>query len=67
MLTAGAALIPHLILGHVHIGKAMVLGLGVVLGAQVGAHFASKLSSKTVVCLFIIILLIFAARLLSSG
>jgi uncharacterized protein len=64
MVTCAAALTPHLLLGNVHFGAALWMGAGVVVGAQVGARLAPRISSKAVMALFILVLLVFAGRLL---
>jgi uncharacterized membrane protein YfcA len=63
MLTAGFALAPNVLLGNVHFGATAWLGLGVVVGAQIGAKLASRLRSKAILYLFAAILVVFAVRL----
>jgi uncharacterized membrane protein YfcA len=64
MMTCAAALIPHLILGNIQVNEAWCMGIGVIGGAQLGARFARHISPKAVVCLYNIVLLVFACRLL---
>jgi uncharacterized membrane protein YfcA len=66
MITCAAALTPHLLLGNIHFGPALWMGLGVIAGAQAGARVAPRISGKAVMALFIIVLLVFAGRLLFS-
>jgi uncharacterized membrane protein YfcA len=64
MVTCAAALTPHLLLGNVHYEAALWIGAGVLVGAQLGARMAPRISSKAVMALFVIVLLVFAGRLL---
>lgn len=64
LVTCAAALLPHVILGNVHYGAAMWMGVGVVAGAQLGVRLARGLKSRTIVNLFTIVLFVFAAKLL---
>jgi uncharacterized protein len=66
MLTAAFALAPNVLLGNVHFGETTWLGVGVVLGAQIGAKLASSLRSKAILYLFAAILVVFAIRLFVS-
>jgi uncharacterized membrane protein YfcA len=66
LVTCGAALIPHALLGNIHYGEAMWMGLGVIVGAQIGVQLARRLRSKTIIDLFTIALFAFAAKLLAS-
>jgi uncharacterized membrane protein YfcA len=63
MLTAAFAVAPNVLFGNVHFGAMTWLGLGVVVGAQVGAKLASGLRSKAILYLFAAILIVFAIRL----
>ena len=63
-VTAGAALVPHVFLGNVHYGQALWMGVGVIVGAQVGAEWARRLRSTTIIYLFGGLLLVISVRLL---
>jgi uncharacterized membrane protein YfcA len=63
MLTAAFALAPNVVLGNVHFEATAWLGLGVVVGAQLGAKLASRLRSNAVLYLFAAVLIVFAVRL----
>ena len=63
MLTAAFAVAPNILLGNVHFEAMTWLGLGVVVGAQLGAKLASGLRSKAILYLFAAILVVFAVRL----
>jgi uncharacterized membrane protein YfcA len=63
MLTAAFALVPNVLLGNVHFEATAWLGLGVVVGAQIGAKVASRLRSNAVLYLFAAVLVLFAIRL----
>jgi uncharacterized membrane protein YfcA len=64
LITCGAALVPHVILGNIHYGEASWMAVGVVGGAQLGVHWARRLRSRTIIDLFTVILFVFAAKLL---
>ena len=66
MLTAAFALGPNVVLGNVHFLATAWLALGVVIGAQAGAHVAQRLQSKVILYLFAVILLAFAFKLFVS-
>jgi uncharacterized membrane protein YfcA len=66
MLTAAFALAPNVLLGNVHFAATAWLGLGVVIGAQIGAKLASRLRSNAVLYLFAAVLVVFAVRLFMS-
>lgn len=64
MLICAAAVIPHIFLGNVFFGEVIWMGLGVVAGAQLGAKLAPRINSRLVMYLFIVILAVFAVKLL---
>lgn len=64
MLTCLIALIPHLALGNVAFSEGIWMGLGVIAGAQLGAALAPKIKSKWIIYLFIIVLIMFAIKLI---
>lgn len=63
-LACGFGLLPHLFLGNIQFGEAVWMGLGVVIGAQIGAKLAPRLKSRTIVYLFVLVLFVFAMKLL---
>ncbi len=65
--TCAFALAPSVFLGHIQYDKLGWLAAGVLIGAQIGARLAAKLRSKTLIGLFVIVLLVFAARLIFSA
>jgi uncharacterized protein len=66
MLTAAFALAPNIVLGNVHFWATAWLGVGVVIGAQLGAKVALRLRSKAILYLFAAILVAFAVKLFAS-
>jgi uncharacterized membrane protein YfcA len=66
MLTAAFALAPNVVLGNVHFVATAWLGLGVIVGAQVGAKLAMRLRSRAILYLFAGILVTFAVKLFAS-
>ena len=63
MATCLFALIPHIFLGNVMFSEAAWMGLGILVGAQIGAYLSPKINSKLIVHLFVIILLVFALKM----
>ncbi len=63
-ISAGTATLSHLALHHVLIGPAILMGVGVVAGAQVGARLGQLLKGTVVVRLLSIALIIVGIRLL---
>lgn len=57
----------HLALGHVLAGPAIALAAGAVIGAQVGAHLATRMKGTTIVRLLAGALVITGARLALRG
>lgn len=66
MLTSGSALGSSVLLGNVHFAETAWFGVAVVIGAQAGAKIAGNLRSKAILYLFVGVLGLLAARLLSS-
>jgi hypothetical protein len=66
MLTCLFALVPNIFFGNVQFAEALCMGVGVVVGAQMGAWLSPKLRGKGIMWLFIVLILAFAARLLSA-
>jgi uncharacterized membrane protein YfcA len=64
MLTCAAALFPHIYLGNIQFSGASWMAVGVIGGAQIGAKLARDISARATVYLFVVILLVFATRLL---
>lgn len=63
MLTCLIALIPHVFLGNIYFAEALRMGIGVVIGAQLGVWFSPKIDSKVITYLFVGILIIFAIKM----
>ena len=57
------ALIPHLFLGNIMFSSAIPIGIGVLIGAQVGAKLAVRIQSKYLIYLFVLVLVVFALEL----
>lgn len=64
VIAAGAGALTHLALGHVQAGPAILLGIGVLGGAQVGAWLSHRLQGSLVVRLLSLALAVVAIRLL---
>jgi uncharacterized protein len=62
--TAAAGGISHLSLGHVLWGPALTLGIGVIIGAQIGATLGSGMRGRALVKLLSAALILVALRLL---
>jgi uncharacterized membrane protein YfcA len=63
MLTCAFALLPHFFLGNIYFNEAIWMGLGIVVGAQVGSRLAVKIDSRLLIHLFVVILVIFALKM----
>lgn len=63
LLTCAIALLPHVFLGNVMYAQALWMGVGVIIGAQLGARIARKLNTKVTLYLFVIILIVLAVKL----
>lgn len=64
MVTCACALLPHIFLGNVYFAEALWMGIGVLVGAQIGAWLAPKIKSQLIIYLFVIVLFIFAIKLI---
>ena len=64
MLACFFALLPHIYLGNIYFAEAIWMGLGVIIGAQVGVWLAPKIKSKVIIYLFIVVIILFAAKLI---
>ncbi|MBF0197854.1 MAG: sulfite exporter TauE/SafE family protein [Planctomycetes bacterium] len=64
MIVSFVALIPHLYLGNVFFDETIWMGSGVVVGAQLGAWLAPRIKSSLIIYLFIVIIFVFAAKML---
>ena len=60
------ALAPSVAFGNVRLGLAFWMGLGVVVGAQIGAWLSPNVRSQRIIHLFIGIVILFGLRLLLS-
>jgi uncharacterized protein len=70
-IMAGAGTLTHVVQGSFHGGhgvrRTAALAVGVVVGAQVGAHFSTRLRGAAIQMLLAVALLALAARLLYSA
>ena len=57
------ALLPHIFYGNIMFASAMPIGIGVIVGAQIGARLANKINSRVLIYLFVIVLVVFALEL----
>jgi hypothetical protein len=63
-ISSGTASVTHLLLGHVLIAPAVLMGVGAVGGAQAGARLAQQLRGSLLVRLLSLALMLVAVRLL---
>lgn len=64
VITAGIGMISHLALGHVLPGPAVLMGIGVIAGAQLGAPLGRRLHGSLMIRLLSLALIVVAFRLL---
>jgi len=64
VITAAFGAGTHFSLGHVLIGPAVLMGVGVIAGAQIGAELGKKLKGSVLIRMLSVALLLVAARLL---
>ncbi len=64
VFTSTAGALTHLWLQHVHLDYVFLLAVGVIFGAQVGAHYARKVSAGNLKRLFGVVLLIMSVRMI---
>ncbi|RLG97271.1 sulfite exporter TauE/SafE family protein [Candidatus Bathyarchaeota archaeon] len=64
VFTSTSGALTHLWLQHVHLDYVALLAAGVIFGAQVGAHYARKVSAGNLKRLFGVILLIASIRMI---
>lgn len=64
VITAAVGAGTHLALGHVLMGPAILMGVGVIGGAQMGASIGKKLKGSLLIRMLAVALLLVAARLL---
>ncbi|MFP3985513.1 MAG: sulfite exporter TauE/SafE family protein, partial [Candidatus Bathyarchaeia archaeon] len=64
IFTSTAGVGTHVYLGNVRFDYALVLGLGVIFGAQIGAYMAKRTSSKKLRRLFGIVLILVSFRMI---
>jgi len=65
-LTNGAGVITHGLLQNIHIGYAIPVTIGTIIGAQVGVLVAKRTKQKTLKLLLSVISLLFSLRLILS-
>ena len=64
IFTSISGVIQHITYGNVSFEYAMFMALGVIFGAQIGAHIAKKVGGKLLRRIFAIVLIIMSVRLL---
>ncbi len=64
IFTSVSGVATHFSLGNVHLDYAILLSVGVIFGAQLGAHIAKKASGKNLRRLFAVVLLIVSVRMI---
>lgn len=64
IFTSIAGVATHLLLGNVRLDYAILLSVGVIVGAQIGAHVAKRTSSKNLRRTFGIVLVIISLRMI---
>jgi uncharacterized membrane protein YfcA len=64
VFTSIAGVTTHLFLGNVQLGYALILAVGVMVGAQVGAYLAKRASSITLQRIFGFVLVFVSARMI---
>ncbi|NJD09284.1 MAG: sulfite exporter TauE/SafE family protein, partial [Gemmatimonadetes bacterium] len=65
-ISAGVGAGTHIALGHLLAGPAILMGIGVVGGAQVGARLAQRMRGTRIIRLLSLALIVVALRLLLS-
>ncbi|MDP2726854.1 MAG: sulfite exporter TauE/SafE family protein, partial [Dehalococcoidia bacterium] len=66
-ITTGVGAASHLALGHVLLGPALSMGVGVVVGAPLGAALSRRLRGTLIVRLLSLALILAGARLIWAG
>jgi hypothetical protein len=64
IFTSISGVATHLSIGNVHMDYAILLALGVIFGAQLGAHVSQKVSGKHLRRLFAVVLLVVSVRMI---
>jgi len=64
IFTSTSGVATHIYLGNVHFEYALILTIGVIFGAQIGAYVAKHTSSKTLRRIFGVVLVIVSLRML---
>jgi uncharacterized membrane protein YfcA len=65
-LTNGAGVITHGFLQNIHIGYAIPITIGTIIGAQIGVLVAKRTNQKTLKMLLSVVSLLFSIRLILS-
>lgn len=64
IFTSVSGVTTHFSLGNVHLDYAILLCVGVIFGAQLGAHFSKKVSGKNLRRLFAVVLFLVSLRMI---
>ena len=64
IFTSVSGVATHFSLGNVHLDYAILLCVGVIFGAQLGAHFSKKVSGKNLRRLFAVVLFLVSVRMI---
>ena len=64
IFTSVSGVATHFSLGNVHLDYAILLCVGVIFGAQIGAHFSKKVSGKNLKRLFAVVLFLVSIRMI---
>lgn len=64
IFTSISGVATHFLLGNVHMGYAFLLCVGVIFGAQLGAHFSKKVSGRNLRRFFAVVLFLVSVRMI---
>ncbi len=64
IFTSISGVATHFSLGNVHLDYAILLSIGVIFGAQLGAYFSKKVSGKNLRRLFAVVLFVVSIRMI---
>jgi len=64
VFTSLSGVVKHTLAHHVHLGHALLLALGTVFGAQVGAHFSKRVSARNLRRVFGAVLLLVSIQMI---
>lgn len=67
VVSAAVGSVSHIIFGNVLFGFAIIMGAGVIIGAQIGARLSARLQGPWIIRLLALALIVAGARLLLRG